>query len=550
MVNHNKKLISLIPFILLGMLGTGVAAAGVCQTWVAKVVSIQGIAEQRVLTNSQETWQAVQSGTTFCPQDVLRVRENSRVALILSNDTVVRLDENTTITFTNISPDIDSTFDLKAGIAHFISRVKHAFKVITPFVNASIEGTEFVVAVSTDQAQVTVFEGKVRMANSQGELLLLPGQSAIAKKDQAPVLNTTIKPHDAVQWALYYPSVIDSADTKVKLPPQWQDKFQQSLAATAKGDTSGALTAIENLPDTLIEASVYTYRAGLFLAVGRVDKASVDIARALTLHPNDSNALALQSIIAVVENDAAKAEAVAQQAITNNNKNAAAYLALSYAKQAQFDLPASAQALQAAPKTALVASRQAELALMQGDLDSARRHAKQAVKLNPNLSHTQTVLGFAHLISLDLEQAKAKFNQAIQLDQTNPLAHLGLGLTNIRAGELATGRREIEVAASLDPNNALIRSYLGKAYYEEKRDQVAADQYAMAEQLDPNDPTPWFYDAVRKQSDNNPVGALQDIQKSIAINDNRAVYRSRFLLDQDRATRTANLGTPYHPFQL
>jgi len=545
MDNLKKNFFLFIACILLSVLGTGVAVASSCQSWVAKIVSIQGIAEQRVLTNNQESWQAVQTDTTFCPQDVLRVRENSRVALILSNDTLVRLDENTTITFTNISPDIDSTFDLKAGIAHFISRVKHAFKVITPFVNASIEGTEFVVAVNTDQAQVTVFEGKVRMTNDQGELLLLPGQSAIAKKDQAPVLNTTVKPRDAVQWALYYPSVIDSSDTTVQLPQEWQDKFQQSLAATAKGNTNAALTAIDALPDTLIDATVYTYRAGLRLAVGRVDKASADIARALTLHPNDSNALALQSIIAVVQNDAAKAETLAQQAITNNNKNAAAYLALSYAKQAQFDLAAATTALQEAPKTALVASRQAELALMQGDLDSARRHAKQAVKLNPNLSHTQTTLGFAELVNLDLSDAKNKFEQAIQLDQANPLAHLGLGLTDIHAGELTQGRREIEVAASLDPNNALIRSYLGKAYFEEKRDKVAADQFAMAEQLDPNDPTPWFYDAVRKQSDNDPVSALNDIQKSIAINDNRAVYRSRFLLDQDRATRSADLGGIY-----
>jgi hypothetical protein len=40
------------------------------------------------------------------------------------------------------------------------------------------------------------------------------------------------------------------------------------------------------------------------------------------------------------------------------------------------------------------------------------------------------------------------------------------------------------------------------------------------------DPTSWFYDAILKQSINRPVEALDDLQKSIELNDNRAVYRS------------------------
>ena len=82
---------------------------------------------------------------------------------------------------------------------------------------------------------------------------------------------------------------------------------------------------------------------------------------------------------------------------------------------------------------------------------------------------------------------------------------------------------ETEIAASLDPNNSLFRSYLGKAYYEEKRGKTASTQFSMAKELDPNDPTPWFYDAILKQSVNRPVEALHDLQKSISLNDNRAV---------------------------
>jgi tetratricopeptide (TPR) repeat protein len=155
------------------------------------------------------------------------------------------------------------------------------------------------------------------------------------------------------------------------------------------------------------------------------------------------------------------------------------------------------------------------------------------------------VLGFAFLTQVNTTEAKKAFERAIELDQADPLPRLGLGLAKIREGDLEEGRREIEIAVSLDPDNALMRSYLGKAYFEEKRDKQAGDQYEMSKQLDPKDPTPYFYDAIHKQTTNRPVEALQDMQKAIELNDNRAVYRSRLLLDSDLAARSAALGRIY-----
>ena len=48
------------------------------------------------------------------------------------------------------------------------------------------------------------------------------------------------------------------------------------------------------------------------------------------------------------------------------------------------------------------------------------------------------------------------------------------------------------------------------------------------------------------QSENRPVEALRNIEKSIELNDNRAVFRSRELLDQDRAARGASLARIYN----
>src|SRR5206468_7959373 len=132
-----------------------------------------------------------------------------------------------------------------------------------------------------------------------------------------------------------------------------------------------------------------------------------------------------------------------------------------------------------------------------------------------------------------------------ELDQADALSRLGLGLAKIREGDLTEGRKEVEIAASLNPNNSIVRSYLGKTYYEQKRIGLDAREYTIAKELDPKDPTPFFYDAIQKQTTNRPVEALQDLQKAIELNDNRAVYRSQLQLDSDLAARSASLGRIY-----
>ena len=223
--------------------------------------------------------------------------------------------------------------------------------------------------------------------------------------------------------------------------------------------------------------------------------------------------------------------------------------ALSYAHQGRFEIEKALEhakrAVELAPEDALLWARVSELELSRGDLDAALEAAKKAETLSPVLARTQTVLGFAYLTRIEVDKAKTAFERAIQGDPADPLPRLGLGLAKIRDGDLDEGTREIETAASLDPNNSLVRSYLGKAYYEQKRGGLADPEFEQAKLLDPKDPTPWFYDAIQKQTTNRPVEALHDLEKAIELNDNRAVYRSKLLLDEDLAARSANLARIY-----
>ncbi len=284
------------------------------------------------------------------------------------------------------------------------------------------------------------------------------------------------------------------------------------------------------------------------LSVGRINEASADIEKARKLEP--AYALPLLSIIALAQNDKPRGLELAMAAVKNNPESATARVALAYAQQANFDFQAALEnqkkAVAFEKNNALAWARLAELWLSFGKLDKAISAAQKAVLLSPHLARTQTVLGFAHLSRIEIHDSTVAFEKAIKLDQADPLPHLGMGLTMIRTGNLKDGRAQIEIAVSLDPNKSIMRSYLGKAYYEEKRNDKAGVHLDSAKKLDPKDPTPWFYDAIRKLTMNCPVEAMRDLQKSIKLNDNRAVYRSRLLLDQDIASRSVSLARIYN----
>ncbi len=522
-------------------------AATSCDPWIAKAVSVQGTVDVQRAGQTQR--EPVKLNDTFCAGDRIRVLGRSRADIALSNQPVLRLDQNTAITLGGVREARGSLVELVTGAVHFFSRLPRNLEVNTAFVNAGVEGTEGLIQVEADRALITIFEGRVLAANAVGSLALASGQSAVAAQGQAPVLRTVVRPRDAVQWALYYPPVTYFRAEDFQGTQPWQGMARNSIEASMKGDYQRAFDALKGAPADITEPRFFAYRASLLLAVGRVDEAGPDLERALKLNPNYSDALALQSIVAVVQNDKERALSIAQKAVSADSKSATALTALSYAQQANFDLEGARnslrQAVQVDPDNALAWARLAELHMSFGNLDDALEAAQKAVSLNPNLSRTQMVLGFAHLLRVNTVESKKAFEKAIELDQADSLSRLGLGLAKIREGDLGEGRKELEVAASLDPNNSIVRSYLGKAYYEEKRSEVAEREYATAKELDPKDPTPYFYDAIQKQTTNRPVEALHDLQRAIELNDNRAIYRSRLQLDSDLAARSASLARVY-----
>ncbi len=515
-------------------------------------MSIVGTAE--VLR--QERWQSVSLHEALQPGDVVRTGPGSRLAVLLADGSQLKVNAESRLALKQVaSPTRHVAREMMSSLLRLFSgeiwvrSLGEPLEIKTKAVTSTIRGTELNLAIEpADATRLTVVEGVVEFRNPQGSVLVAAKEQAIAKPGETPRKVVIINPRDAVQWTLYYPPLIDYRQVIYPEGPDAQ-AIRRALEHYRRGALPETLRSLEQVPPERRDARFFTLRAGLLLSVSQVAEARADIEEALRRNPAEATAHALRSIIALVQNQKEEALRLARQAVELEPQAPVPQVALSYAYQATFDLEKALksleQAAKLAPEDALIQARLAELELSRGELDRALGAAQRAVALDPELARTYTVLGFAYLTEIKIAQAKAAFEKAITLDSADPLPRLGLGLAKIRESDLTEGTREIEIAVSLDPNNSLIHSYLGKAYYEQKREDLTAREFATAKNLDPKDPTPWFYDAIFKQTINQPVEALRDLQKSIELNNNRAVYRSKLLLDQDLAARSVSLGRIY-----
>jgi tetratricopeptide (TPR) repeat protein len=525
----------------------GATAQNRCEAAAGSIVSAEG--EVSLLGPAGASIQTVAAGTEtrLCPGEVVVVGPRSRAALRLEDTgQVIRLGQDTTLRVLPTRRPNRPLLDLTRGIIELFSPGNRPLDVRTPFVTAGVEGTEFFVLVDAARrfAEIGVIDGKVGVENAQGRLSLAAGEAAIAQPGQPP-RRIEIRPRDQVRWAIYYPPAMwelpaGGAAIDPRVYAAWQ--------AWRAGDVRPAVQQVNAISSTEgLNAVSLDYLAAILISLGRVEEASGLLDRSVWLDPASPRAPALRAVIEIARNQAPAALQSAEAAVALVPTSQAARIAQSYALQAELRLEEAHAALLAAvpPDNPLVLARLAEIEFYLGNIAAARAAAERAIALAPSLSRPRSILGFVDLAQFFFEAAEQAFRGAAVLDAADPLARIGLGLTFIRRGDLAAGTREIEIAVALDPASSVLRSYLGKAYAAQWDYDAAFRQWGLAKQNDANDPTPWLYQALAERSLNRPGDALANVQRSIELNDNRAVYRSRFLLDQDLATRSADLAGIY-----
>jgi tetratricopeptide (TPR) repeat protein len=515
---------------------------------IARLITRVGGVEMNI--TGGPSWVSAPVNQHLSYNDRLRTLEDGQATLQLQDYSEVRVSPGSELSVVSVTPPPpQSRLQFQKGRLYFLDRNRpREIEVETPVGSAAIVGTEFVVEVNPDSGEtvLTLVEGKVVLANAQGRTELSSGEQGIIERGRAPRKTAVIAVQDAVQWFLYYPAVVDPSE--LALDNQTQALLAGSLAAYRNGDL---LKAMAEYPAGHVPASPNEklYLDALQLASGQVTNYAALLDRSVARLPAGR---ALEWMIAAVRRqsiDPSPAPDTASQ-----------WLADSYYCQSRHDLggalAAVLRAVAISPKFGFGWERVAELEFSFGRLAKAEKALDRSLAESPRNAQAHALAGFLLLARERREQAEAEFNDAIQIDPLLGNAWLGRGLGRIHAGHAAEGRVDLQTAAILEPDRWLLRSYLGKAYAEEalfapnsaasrNLHDLAVKELKIAESNDPFDPTPWLYSALIAYNDYRIADAISDLEKSQQLNDNREVYRSRLLLDEDQAVRDANLANIY-----
>ncbi len=487
--------------------------------------------------------------------DVVRTLRNARATVEFRNHSFFNMpDRSRLLILPNARQTNDVTLRLLEGQAYYLHRgAPRSIPIETPHLAAVPAGTEFLVSVDLQAGQtlIAMFDGVVELTQGNQTNLVRSGEFGVATPGQ-PLRVGLLAATNIVQWWIYYPGVIDPSD--LQFSEAARTRLQPSLAAYRAGNLRAALEthpAYAN-PTVLTNAMERTYYAALLLANGSVQEAT----RELEQLPRDAPpANALRLVIAAVStpltNSPATRETTAPTEIEAGTTphTASELLALSYQQQSEHDLAgalrSARRAVERSPDFGFGWARVAELEFSHSNIRPARQAVERALRISPHHAQAHAVRGFLLSGENRISDALAAFDEAIRLDSALANGWLGRGLCRIRRGDPEGGREDLRIAAALEPRNALVRSYAGKAFADSGEIEIAQQELAYAHELDPNDPTPLLYSALLDERSNRVNDAVRALEHSVELNDNRRVYRSQMLLDQDRAVRSANLANIY-----
>lgn len=491
-------------------------------------------------------WQAlsVSNVLVLSPGDQLRTGHDSRATLQFSDHSVFRLNQDSRIEIRPADRGVRSLL-LRVGELFFLDREKPSrIRLESPTTTSAIRGTEFLLAVAADESTttLTLLDGAVDFSGGGQTVPLSSGQEATWQAGAPLAVRPLILAPNRVQWALYYPAVLEPAE--LDLAAAESARFTEVLQHYRAGDLPAALAAAGAAGDLTPDASLgaRAFLAALRLAAGRTESAEALLRTSTTATPAHAPwAQSLREVLAATRGEEL-AELPAPTSVSEG-------VARSYYLQSRTRLVEARDAAHAAvergPETGFAWVRLAELEWSLGRRAAATTALAEGQRRSPRNPRAWMLQGYLELAAHRSASARAAFEEARRLDGSLGEVWLGLGSVARAEGDELLARQHFETAAALEPSRAILRSYLARTFGELREDALAEREFDLAARLDPQDPTAWFYRGLWAQSNRRLNEAVRDLETAVDRNDNRAVFRSRLGLDEDRAARRADLSLSY-----
>lgn len=413
--------------------------------------------------------------------DVITTGANSRVAILLRDESLLKLNSNSQTVIQNVlhtvkpaSTGSSEKTRIMQNSGEVWIRTKNRsgeLEVDTKSGSTAIRGTEFVIYADENKTLLTLINGSAELSNSYGAVLVAQNEQAEATPNSAPVKRTITveETENAVQWIFYFPK---------------------------------NLNLKEKVDDTSLEVLVKNYNE----------------------NPNDPEAktlLGIKKLITGKYEEALKlfneAEAIDSNSAINHLMKARALFALHRQKEA---LSAIDKAIQTDPKWYLPRAEKSKYLVSQGDLVNGEKEALEAIKLDPDSPEALISLGDIQYAFGKVKSAQESFSKAINIDSNLAEAHIGKGKTLISQFHNDEAIDEFLSAILLESQLSRAHLYLGQAYYQNNETQKAINEIQEARKIDPKDPLVLnslsiIYDVAHKYGD-----ALGLDEETIAITPN------------------------------
>jgi TolB-like protein/Tfp pilus assembly protein PilF len=149
---------------------------------------------------------------------------------------------------------------------------------------------------------------------------------------------------------------------------------------------------------------------------------------------------------------------------------------------------------------------------------SAKRAARQALRIDPRLARPRTTLAYVDLYyGWNLRMAEARFRRAIANDPHLAPAHQWYGNLLVAAGRMDESIASMSRAVALDPESLIAGAALGWALYHAGRHEEAVEQCGLTLELDPTFGAAHLWRGLALQELNRWDEALKSLARSVEL---------------------------------
>lgn len=515
MMNRSLKLVVML------VLAVHAWAASAAPQGAAEIVSLQGKGETREAAESR--WREAAVRQQLAQGSFVRTADASRMAVLLADQTQIRLAANSMIQIKQVGDnrDLGTVLRQSAGRSWTQSKnVPNKLTVETPSALAAIRGTDWELVVDEDgTSTLTVLSGKVLLSNEQGSVSIGVGEQAQAKIGVAPVKRILQNPRDRVQW-------VSSFTVDPQRYPELdgtKDEALQTIGVLLRaGDLSSARRAVERLvaqqPAT---GTAHLLRADYQVLEGEIEPAMATLRQGARQYPHDERFDVWRARLHLIRDETAEARAALASAKARNPRSAEVMIAEGELERFEGHAPAATAAYRSALGAASESARAWHgLGVVQAereDVANARTSLNRAISLEPQGTGFRGELGTLEAFADNLAFARAAFTQAIEERADDYVALTGLGFVELKSGNTSEAITRLLAATLIEPRYARAQTYLAVAYYQQGRTRDALFALSRARELDPKDPLPDLFESVIHNDHLQPGDALVTARRALAL---------------------------------